>query len=291
MTGKVRKAIIPAAGYGTRFLPATKASPKEMLPIVDKPVIQYIVEEAVSAGIEEIIFVTSSNKRALEDHFDYNFELEQRLQASGKTEQYDEIRRISDQAKFIYVRQKEPKGNGHAVLTARELIGDEPFLVLWGDEFMDATPPRSVQLVEAYQQKQAPVIAVIKTTDPEDTKKYAYIEGQGDNGLTLIKSLIEKPGLDQAPSDLASIGGYILTPEIFPILQNLPPNKGEVVLADGLNILAKQTALYAQEIKSATFYDSGSKFGFIKANIDFGLKHPQTRDELLAYLGQLRDAK
>jgi len=290
MTKKVRKAVIPAAGYGTRFLPVTKASPKEMLPIVDKPVIQYVVEEAVHAGIEEIIFITSSNKRALEDHFDYNFELEERLRRSGKEEQFKQIRDISDMARFVYVRQKEARGNGHAVLVARDLIGDEPFLVLWGDEFVSAEPERATQLVTAYQETHHSVITVIETNDPADTEKYGYIDSVPENGLERVKGLIEKPGRKAAPSNLASIGGYVFTPRILSILERLPEHNGEIWLADAIAELARQEPVYAKKLTDATYYDSGSKFGFIKANIDFGLKHPETKTQLLEYIQQLRDA-
>lgn len=286
---RVRKAVIPAAGYGTRFLPFTKASPKEMLPIVDKPVIQYVVEEAVAAGIEEVIFITSSNKRTLEDHFDYNFELEEKLKRAGKLEAYEQIRAISDQARFVYLRQKEPRGNGHAVLVAKDLVGDEPFLVLWGDEFVTATPPRATQLVTAFQEKNAPVITVIRTDNPEDTTKYGFIEPEGDNGLYKVKSLVEKPGVGQAPSNLASIGGYVLTPEIFPILESLPERNHEIWLPEAIGALARERDVYARELKDAVFYDSGSKFGFIKANLDFGLRHPETKAALREYLRQWQD--
>lgn len=290
MAKKVRKAVIPAAGYGTRFLPVTKASPKEMLPIVDKPVIQYVVEEAVSAGIEEIIFITSSNKRALEDHFDYNFELEEKLKDKGKNEQLRSIREICDMAKFVYVRQKEARGNGHAVLMARELVDDEPFLVLWGDEFLSVDPPRSVQLIKAFEQKEAPIITVIKTDDPRDTEKYGFIDYEDEDGLKRVKRLIEKPGVDRAPSNLGSIGGYVLTADIFPIIEALPEHLGEIWLPEAINEYAKKKPVYAKELVGATYYDSGSKFGFIRANLDLALKHPETKEELLAYLKQLRDA-
>jgi UTP--glucose-1-phosphate uridylyltransferase len=253
-------------------------------------VVQYVVEEAVEAGIEEIIFITSSNKRALEDHFDYNFELEYRLKESGKEEQYQQIRAISDMARFVYVRQKEQKGTGHAILTAKDLIGDEPFLVLWGDEFLVSQPSRSQQLVKAFQEKNAPIITVIKTDDPDDTNKYGYIKADKDNGLLKVLALIEKPGPEKVPSNLASVGGFILTPDIFPIIEKLPAKNGEIWLADAINQLCQQRPVFAQELVDATYYDSGSKFGFIKANIDFGLKHPETREPLLEYIKQLRDA-
>lgn len=290
MANRVRKAVIPAAGYGTRFLPATKASPKEMMPIVDKPIIQYVVEEAVSAGIEEIVFVTSSNKRSLEDHFDYNFELEEQLRRSGKTEQLQAIRHVSDMARFVYVRQKEARGNGHAVLQAKDLVGDEPFLVLWGDDFLVSTPSRSAQLIQSYQEKQAAVLALFNAPSDDDKRKYGYIDGTEEGGYWRIKAMVEKPGPDRAPSDLANVGGFILTAEIFPILENMPADQGEIVLANAINILAQTRPVFGREIERPTYYDSGSKFGFIKANIDYGLKHPETRDQLLAYLKELRDA-
>ena len=286
MSQKVKKAIIPAAGYGTRFLPFTKSSPKEMLPIVDKPVIQYVVEEAVEAGIEEIVFITSSNKRTLEDHFDYNLELEQRLKESGKTELLKKIRDISDAASFAYVRQKEQKGNGHAILMAKNLVDGEPFLVLWGDEFIDAKPSRSKQLIDAYEKWDAPVITALKATGPDDPDKYGYIKGTKIDANTYkVDQLIEKPGKGNTPSDLASIGGYILTEEIFPLLETIKPGKnGEIILADAINELAKQRTVISFLIKNSTYYDSGSKFGFIKANIDVGLHHPETKKELAEYL-------
>ena len=242
MSQKVKKAIIPAAGYGTRFLPFTKSSPKEMLPIVDKPVIQYVVEEAVEAGIEEIIFITSSNKRTLEDHFDYNLELEQRLKESGKTDLLKQIRDISDAARFVYVRQKEQKGNGHAILMAKNLVDGEPFLVLWGDEFIKASPNRSKQLVDMHEKWNAPVLTVIETNNPDDTEKYGYIKGDKlEDGIFKVEGLVEKPGKNNAPSNLASIGGFILNEDIFPILENIKPGKGgEIVLAEAVNELVKQ---------------------------------------------------
>lgn len=290
MTMKVRKAVIPAAGYGTRFLPATKATPKEMLPVVDKPIIQYVVEGAVAAGIEEIIFVTSSNKRALEDHFDYNFELEEKLKRAGKEGMYQLIRSVSDMARFVYVRQKEARGTGHAVMAAKDLIGDEPFMVLYGDEFLTANPASSTQLVDLFNQVQAPVVNVIETDAPEDTSKYGYVKATDENGQCRISQVIEKPGPDLAPSNLACVGGYVLTPDIFEYIANLPEDRPEVYLSEAFNNLAQEKPAFACVLKEATYYDSGSKFGFIKANIDLGLKHPETKDALLAYLKSLRDA-
>jgi UTP--glucose-1-phosphate uridylyltransferase len=291
MSKRVRKAIIPAAGYGTRFLPATKSSPKEMMPIVDKPIIQYVVEGAVEAGIEEIIFITSSNKRALEDHFDYNFELEERLKRAGKTEEYDLIRRVSDMAKFIYIRQKEARGTAHAVLSAKEVIGDEPFLVLYGDEFITATPSAAAQMVGLYNEAGGPVVSAIHTDDPADTYRYGYVKTSQENNYQKVEALVEKPGPENAPSKLACVGGYVLTPDIFPIISELPEKNNELYLPEAFSILAQKRSAYVNELKGAQYYDTGSKFGFIKANIDLGLEHSEVRESLLAYLNDLRDAR
>jgi len=287
---KVRKAVIPAAGYGTRFLPATKSSPKEMMPIVDKPIIQYVVEGLVEAGIEQVIFITSSNKRALEDYFDYNFELEEKLKRSGKTEQYELIRQVSDMAQFVYVRQKEARGTAHAVNAAKDLIGDEPFLVFYGDDFILSTPSAATQMIRAYEQTASPIVAVMKTDNPADTLKYGYVKGHEEEGRYRVETVIEKPGPEKAPSNLACIGGYVLTPDIFPIIADLPEKNGEFYLSEASNVLAQQKPYYACELTNFTYYDAGSKFGYIKANIDLGLKHPETREALLAYIKQLRDA-
>lgn len=290
MTQKVRKAVIPAAGYGTRFLPATKATPKEMLPVVDKPIIQYVVEGAVEAGIEEIIFVTSSNKRPLEDHFDYNFELEEKLKRAGKDELYNLIRSISDMARFVYVRQKEARGTGHAVMAAKDLIGDEPFLVLYGDEFMTATPGAATQMVELFNQVQSPIVTVMENDNPEDASKYGYVKASAENGHQRVTQVVEKPGPENRPSNLACVGGYVLTPAIFSYIEGLPQTKPEIYLSEAFNSLATEKSAYACVLHDATYYDSGSKFGFIKANIDLGLKHPETKEPLLEYLQSLRDA-
>jgi len=222
--------IIPVAGYGTRFLPFTKAMPKEMIPIVDKPVIQQICEDAVESGITDIILITGSNKRAIEDHFDFNFELEAKLQEAGKLEQYEEIRRVARMARFVYVRQKEPKGNGHAVLQARQLVESEPFAVVWGDEFHTTEPPHIKQLMEAYEKYEKPIITLIRST-PENhadyCSKYGCVDAQKvEDGIYKIKRIIEKPKPEEAPSDLFSLGGYILTPRIMEILGETQPGKG-----------------------------------------------------------------
>jgi UTP--glucose-1-phosphate uridylyltransferase len=281
---KIRKAVIPAAGFGTRFLPATKASPKEMLPVVDKPVIQYIVEEAAQSGIEEVIIITGSNKRSIEDHFDYNFELEYRLKQAGKHELCEEIRKISDMVKIVYVRQKEQLGNGHAVLQAKEIVGDEPFAVMWGDEFVDSKTPWLKQLIEVYEKYRASVIAAMKVDD-EATKQYGIIEGKSiEPKVTLVSRLIEKPGPEAVKSRLASVGRYILHPAIFEILPHTPPHKdGEIYLPDAINILAQKQAVYAYEFEGIRF-DTGNKLGFLKATVHFGLKHNDLREPFKEYL-------
>lgn len=290
MATKVRKAVIPAAGYGTRFLPVTKTLPKEMLPIVDKPVIQYVVEEAVAAGIEQIIFVTSSGKHALEDYFDYLFELEENLKKKGRDEDYRKIREVSDMAEFAFVRQKEMKGTGHAVLAAKNLIGDEPFLVLWGDEIIDVKPGRANQLIELYKKVESPVITLVESNNPDDTKKYGFAQATEENGHLRVTDIIEKPFPNPAPSKYLSLGGQLLTPDICPILEKTGEVRGEIYLADAIGTLAKNRPLFGCLLQNATFYDTGNKLGFIKANIELGLKRPEIKEELLAYLESLRDA-
>jgi UTP--glucose-1-phosphate uridylyltransferase len=283
---RVRKAVIPAAGYGTRFLPVTKAVPKEMLPIVDRPVIQYVVEEAVASGIEQICIVTSASKFSLEEYFNYNYELESRLKTAGKLKEFEEIRRVADQASFYYVRQKEQLGNGHAVLCAREFIGDEPFAVLWGDDFVSAEPPRARQLLDVYERHGGSVITVFQSTNPEDTKKYGIVQGrQVEPGVTRVESVVEKPGSEKAPSNLASIGGYIFTPAILPILEKLAPAQGgEIWLVDAINQLAQQAPVFACEYRHGRYYDCGNKLEWLKANIEFALRRPELADGLREYL-------
>ena len=292
---KVRKAVIPAAGFGTRFLPATKAQPKEMLPIVDKPVIQYVVEDAVSAGIEDIIIITGWSKRNIEDHFDYPFELEKRLQESGKTKELEEIRRIADLANFSYLRQKGPVGNGTAILNARHLIGNEPFMVLWGDDFMDATPTRAQQLVKAFEELQgSAVLSAIRADRPEDYKRYGYAIGKKEKeGLLRINEMIEKPG-KKIDSDYAIIGGAVYGPEMFDALEeaykrmqtgNRP---GEFVYIDGLKVmLENKKDCYALEIQNGKWYDCGDKLEYLKAVVEFGLRHDDLREEFGKYLKDL----
>ncbi|MEK7570207.1 MAG: UTP--glucose-1-phosphate uridylyltransferase GalU [Patescibacteria group bacterium] len=283
---KIRKAVIPAAGLGTRFLPATKAMPKEMLPIVDKPIIQYVVEEAVASGIEDIIIVTSSNKRSLEDHFDYPYELEKKLEEAGKHELLQEIRRIAGLANFIYVRQRGPYGNASPVLTAKHIVGDEPFAVLWGDEFIHAEPPRLKQMVDVYNEYGKSVISAVRIPNPQDVSKYGIADVETVKGTVhRIKQIVEKPKPEEAPSNLAAHGAYILTPKIFEHLKALKPGKGgELWLVDAINALAKADDVYAKEIENGDYYDTGNKFDYLRANIEFALQRDDLRDKLLAYL-------
>ena len=286
----IRKIVIPVAGYGTRFLPFTKSIPKEMLPIIDRPVIQYIIEEAVEAGIKEVVLVTGYSKRAIEDYFDYNLELEYLLEKSGKTEQKKLIRDISDSASFIYVRQKEQKGTGHAILQAKDIVGDEPFVVMWGDEVYMGKPSKLQQLVEVYNQVKAPVVFTMKRTNDDDYSRYGYIKIKKDMGNNLfeISELIEKPGKAKAPSDHASLGCFIFTPEIFNILETQPPGKnGEIWLADAINTLAHQTPVYAKEIDNLTYFDCGNKLEYIKANLAFALERPDIAPGLKEYLKKI----
>lgn len=288
---KITKAVFPAAGFGTRFLPVTKSQPKEMLPIVDKPVIQYLVEEAVDSGITEIIIVTGRGKRAIEDHFDSSWELEHNLVEKGKHNLLKDIRKISRLAKFIYVRQAEPKGDGDAILCAKEVIGNEPFAVLFGDDIIDHKTPATKQLLDIFYQKNSCVIALEKV-QPEKTHLYGIVGTKQDASNTdprlhLINSLIEKPQPAQAPSDLAIIGKYILTPEIIPaLLRARPSHDSELRLIDGLLELGKTQSLYGYQVEGR-HYDTGDKLGLIKATIDFALDRPDLGPELKKYLEDL----
>ncbi len=289
---KIRKAIFPAAGFGTRFLPVTKAQPKEMLPIVDKPVIQYLVEEAVAAGIEEIIIVTGRGKRAIEDHFDYSYELEQTLVERGKRELIKEVRKIAEMAKFVYVRQPQPLGDGHAILCAKELIGDEPCAVLFGDDLVDGPVPALSQLIKVYEEKHAPVIA-LQRIDKKHSKKYGIITPQGGPGsgsggrLHAIAGLVEKPDPKHAPSDLAIIGKYIITPDVFAALESVGKgNDGEIRLIEAFHMLLGKTPFFGYEVEGKR-YDTGDKLGFLEATIDFALKRKDLGPQLRAYLEEI----
>ncbi|RJR15404.1 UTP--glucose-1-phosphate uridylyltransferase [Candidatus Microgenomates bacterium] len=289
ISAKVRKAIIPAAGFGTRFLPQTKALPKEMLPIVDKPIIQYVVEEAVASGIRDIIIVTGWHKRAIEDHFDYPFELEMRLKQWGKQEQLEEVRRIADMANFIYIRQKGPYGNGTPVLSAREVIGDEPFVVLWGDEFMHSDPPRAKQCIEAFERYGDPVISAIKVPK-KDVSRYGIADVKNiEKNIYQIFNLVEKPDPKDTPSTLAAHGCYVLTPDIFDEIAALKPGRGnEIWLTDAIKRLMKKRPIYACEIKDARYYDTGNKIEYLKTVIEFALQHKELNGEFREYLKTLK---
>ncbi|MGM0482743.1 MAG: UTP--glucose-1-phosphate uridylyltransferase GalU [Patescibacteria group bacterium] len=282
---KIKKAIIPVAGMGTRFLPATKAQPKEMLPVVDKPVIQYIVEEAVSAGIESIIFVTSLGKRAIEDHFDRNFELEYRLRQKDKKELLDKIKSVESLADFAFVRQNEPKGDGHALLSAAPLLGDEPVAVLFGDDIIDMNRSAIGELIETYERLNAPVLAVQKVAKNK-VSQYGVIDGEKKNKKEwLVNNFIEKPEPKEAPTTEAVVGRYVITPEILNILKTQKPGKGgEIRLADAfITYISKGGSLYARAFDGVR-YDCGSKFEFVMAQIELGLKHPEIKKELSSYL-------
>lgn len=284
---RIRKAVLPAAGLGTRFLPATKAQPKEMLPIVDKPTIQYVVEEAAASGIEDIIIVTGRGKNAIEDHFDRSLELQIALERKGKDGQLKEIQRISELASFCYVRQEEPLGLGHAILVARALVGNEPFAVLLGDDIIDAEVPCLRQMISVFDKYRSSIIAV-QQVPREETSSYGIIDHKlVEDSVYRIEDLVEKPTPDTAPSDLAIIGRYILTPEIFDALeQTLPDEGGEIQLTNGLRILLRTQAIYGLAFRGRR-YDAGSKLGFLKATVQFALKRPDLAPGFRSYLKTL----
>lgn len=281
---KVRKAVIPAAGLGTRFLPATKATPKEMLPIVDKPTIQYIVEEALASGIEEILIITGRSKRAIEDHFDRSIELELNLEASGKTAELEMVKEISG-IRIHYTRQKEPRGLGHAILCAKQFVGNEPFAVLLGDDVVDAQVPALKQLINVYDKTGASVLGV-QEVPLEKVSSYGIVTSQPtDEPRTFtVSDMVEKPAVEDAPSRLAVLGRYVITPEVFDILEQTPPGRGnEIQLTDALKVLAKEQAMYAYNFEGRR-YDVGDKQGFLEATVEMALKRPDLRDKFLAYL-------
>lgn len=289
---KVRKAVIPAAGLGTRFLPATKALAKEMLPIVDIPTIQYIIEEAVASGIEEVLVITNSNKHAMENHFDVNYELEERLKASGKDKQVKLIRDIADLANIYYIRQKEPKGLGHAILCAKTFIGEEPFAVLLGDDVVvnKNSKPALKQLIDAYEQTKSSVVGV-QTVAKEDVCKYGIVEldrmHSHEGRLVKLSSMVEKPEIDKSPSQMAVLGRYVLTPEIFELLETQESGAGgEVQLTDAIKRLMDRQAVYAYDFEGVR-YDVGDKFGFIKATIDFALDRDELHNQVLEYIKEI----
>lgn len=287
MIKKVRKAIIPAAGLGTRFLPATKAIAKEMLPIVDKPTIQFIVEEALASGIEDILIVTGKGKRPIEDHFDSNLELEQNLASKGKKELLALVEETTG-INLHFIRQKHPLGLGHAVLCAKAFVGDEPFVVMLGDDIMQDQVPLTKQLINVYEETNASTLAVMKVAH-EDTSKYGIINpiSEVKTGLYDVKNFVEKPNPENAPSDLAIIGRYLLRPEIFKILETQQPGAGgEIQLTDAIDRLNNYQRVFAHEYKGKR-YDVGDKLGMLEANIEYGLQHPEIKHQLVEYLKKL----
>src|SRR3954462_11150728 len=291
MTMKVRKAVFPAAGLGTRFLPATKAQPKEMLPLVDKPIIHYGVEEAMAAGCDQIVMITGRGKQSLEDHFDVSYELEHMLEERGKTDLLAIVRQISDMIPVAYVRQKEAMGLGHAVLTAKELVGNEPFAVLLADDVIDAEVPCLKQMMQVFNETQCSVIATQAVEGPA-ISSYGVIAGNPvpdkfGGRLFEITDLVEKPKLEDAPSNLAIIGRYILTPRIFEMLQDTPLGRGgELQLTDGMRLLLKEEKIYGYRFEGKR-HDTGDNLGFLNATVEFALKRPDLRDQFRAWLKQL----
>lgn len=285
---KVRKAIIPAAGLGTRFLPATKAQPKEMLPIVDKPTIQYIIEEAVASGIEDIIIVSGRGKRAIEDHFDKSYELEETLAKKGKYDMLEEVQEISSMANIHYIRQKEPKGLGHAIYCASRFIGDEPFAVLLGDDIVNSTVPCTKQLIQAFEQQKQSIVGV-QEVSTKDVEKYGIIDPieELSDKLISVNTFVEKPSIEEAPSQYAIMGRYVLTPDIFSILAEIEPGAGgEIQLTDALKILNESQPIYAYNFDGIR-YDVGDKFGFVKATVDFALERHDLKEQVRKYLKEI----
>ena len=289
MSKKIRKAIIPAAGLGTRFLPATKAQPKEMLPIVDKPTIQYIIEEAVASGIEEILIITGRSKKCIEDHFDKSVELELELEKSGKEEMLKMVRDISDMVDIHFIRQTEPKGLGHAISCAKTFVGNEPFAVLLGDDIVyNEGKPCLKQLIDCYDEYNTSVIGV-QTVEAKDVNKYGIVNGiHIEDRVYKVKGLVEKPAVEEAPSNVAILGRYIITPRIFKILEETKPGKGgEIQLTDALLKLIDEEAMYAYDFEG-TRYDVGDKLGFLKATVEYALRREDLRDGFIEYLNTLK---
>lgn len=288
MRKKVKKVILPVAGFGTRFLPATKAQPKEMLPVVDKPAIQYLVEEAVKAGIEEVIFVTGRGKHAIEDHFDKSFELESRLVEKNKLDLIEKVREVENLAKFSYVRQPMPLGDGHAISCASHIVGNEPILIMFGDTLYDAKIPAAKQVIDVYEKYGDPVIG-LSEVDPKEVSKYGVIDGLplGDDTYE-VKSFVEKPKESEAPSNLVAVGIYVITPEVFRVLEGMSEGKsGEIRLADAFDIMLNQgRALYAKKI-DGEWLDTGNKYNFIKTTLKLGLKDKEIGRDLNKFIKKL----
>ncbi len=286
---KIRKAVIPAAGLGTRFLPATKAQPKEMLPVVDKPTLQYIIEEVVGSGITEILIITGRNKSPVEDHFDRSVELELELERKGQLALLAEVKAIADLAEIHYIRQKEPRGLGHAIACARSFVGQEPFAVLLGDDLVHARKPCLKQLLEAYERYQGTILGVQEVAR-EAVSRYGIVDGEKvAQGVYRVKQLVEKPDPEEAPSRLAILGRYIISPAVFEILERTGPGKGgEIQLTDALDELAREEAVYAY-IFEGRRYDVGNKQGFLEATVEYALRREELREQFLSYLRKVTD--
>ena len=286
---KIRKAVIPAAGFGTRFLPQTKAMPKEMLPVVDKPIIQYVVEELVASGITDIVIVTGWHKRSIEDHFDYPNELIYNLEQQNKHKQLEEVKRVAELANFIYIRQKGPYGNGTPILCARPVIGNEPFVAIWGDEFIYADPPRAKQCIDVFNKYEDPVISAVRVAK-EEVSRYGIVDAINvEDNIWQIKKMVEKPSVEEAPSNIAAHGCYVLTPDIFSALENLTPGKGgEIWLTDAIKKLMEDRPVYAVEIKNGRYYDTGNKLDYLKTVVEFALRHPDVNGEFRDYIRGLK---
>ena len=285
MDKKIRKAIIPAAGLGTRFLPATKAQPKEMLPIVDKPTLQYIIEEAIESGIEEILIITGRNKKSIEDHFDRSVELELELEHKGKVEMLEMVKSISNMVDIHFIRQKEPKGLGHAIYCAKSFVGNDPFAVMLGDDIVyNEGKPCLRQLMDCYDEYKTSVLGV-QTVPDGDVDKYGIVDGLKIEGnVTKVKGLVEKPSVDEAPGNMAILGRYIITPSIFEILERTKPGKGgEIQLTDALLELMSEEAIYAYNFEGRR-YDVGDKLGFLEATVEYALRKPELKDAFIEYL-------
>ncbi len=287
MTNKIRKAVFPAAGLGTRFLPATKSSPKEMLPLVDKPLIQYAVEEAVASGIESILIITGRDKSAIENHFDISFELEHLLKERGKDKMFDLVRAVSDIAQISYTRQKQALGLGHAIYQAKDFVGNEPFAALLADDIIDSEKPALKQMIDVFEKYNAPVIATMQV-DGEAISRFGVIDAdEVSPGVYKIKDMVEKPLFADAPSDLAIIGRYIFTPDIFEAIEQTPPGSGgEIQITDAMRLLLKERPFYAVKLDGKR-HDAGDKLGFLKATVEFALKREDLGQDFRDYLRSL----
>jgi len=295
MARRITKALIPAAGFGTRFLPQTKAMPKEMMPLVDKPIIQRVVEELVEAGIETIVIVTGLYKRAIEDHFDNQYELEDRLAKSGKEKELEAVKHISDMAEFIYIRQKGPVGNATPILNAKHIMGDDPFMFFWGDDFIDATPSRATQLIKAFEEYESTIIGTLKIDTEDGYNKYGYVGGEEINpGIIKVNRVIEKPKSKEAsPSSYASLSGFVITPDIYEYLEKakISLKEGEelVYLMGIQGMIDKGLPVHAVELKDAVYHDTGNKLEYLKTVVQYGINHPEFGDEFKEFLKNLQD--